>query len=696
MIDNIIEFVSVCCVSEDNRGRIWLTRIADIENKQLNVPNKSNRSTNKFENRDRLYWNEGPSQDGTIGVWRWTACPNLNDSEKDYVKSFFIADLCPVRVVVVQNVQSMQALIDLLKKGSVCSTPYICDTLFCFDDREGRVNGVLLRYDDFTVQNTYVTINDSIYYCPCYSLKITDIYNWNDKNLCLLKRLDLGDPDDYISFGNNVELIRSTISSRMTWPHFKEYIGKTKAEWRDCKVLFDLACTDSLYEEVAIKLGCPLKIAQKDVSEFIKRAADCISEGDIDSDVLAQIAMNNDGLRTQCEAAVEEQWKSAHVTEIVEAQAETDRIKQESENIVNKSKAQFDQIEEDKKVAEKDRQTILGEIADAQSKLDQLRKEIEEYEALGTNTVQAVRDKIGAAQQDMAGFIAELSPFMPQRAMQNSESCVLKPTNRWTFTSGSTYDEEEDIESCSDWEDTRLLLQDNLQLAGVGEQWSEMLSAFLYSAYINSMPILLAGPNAQAIASALSLTVRGKTLDLLKCCGDQNSDVVSEYEKSELAAVENPFHPDWITYLPQMNSNGFTLWLHPFAEDLQIEPRSLYNYAFPIFTECFADQTPSVEKMFAGQKKEQYTEFQPDPNYRGKLGQIKKLGISRLVLNRIQKVLADAKCMRTVSDVSMEYLFAMLPLFVLSGKQETLAELLEDEKNLTAEVRTEIKRYIEE
>ena len=78
------------------------------------------------------------------------------------------------------------------------------------------------------------------------------------------------------------------------------------------------------------------------------------------------------------------------------------------------------------------------------------------------------------------------------------------------------------------------------------------------------------------------------------------------------------------------------------------------------------------------------------------MGPIKKLGMSRLIVNRLQTVLADAKCMGAVSDLSMEYLFGLLPLSVLGGKQQFLAELLGEEKNLTAEVKTELQRYIEE
>lgn len=66
------------------------------------------------------------------------------------------------------------------------------------------------------------------------------------------------------------------------------------------------------------------------------------------------------------------------------------------------------------------------------------------------------------------------------------------------------------------------------------------------------------------------------------------------------------------------------------------------------------------------------------------------------MLNRLEKVLADAKCMGAISDTSMECLFGMLPMCVLSGNQEALAELLDSEKNIKSEVQAELQRYIEE
>lgn len=75
MIDNEVSFTSLCYITVDYEGRIWLNRLADVEDDILHTPFKSERTDNYFENRDRLYRNDGPTALGTVGIWEWTAIP---------------------------------------------------------------------------------------------------------------------------------------------------------------------------------------------------------------------------------------------------------------------------------------------------------------------------------------------------------------------------------------------------------------------------------------------------------------------------------------------------------------------------------------------------------------------------------------------------------------------------------------------
>lgn len=691
-MDDCVEFTSLCCVWTDfYDNKIWLSRLADIKNGKLDFPIIDETLPKVFGNRDRLYYNNGPSRDGTVGIWKWSAVPNANDATKDYIKSDFQYDLHPTRFIQIRHISTLEKLGKQLLEG-IDAPKYECDTFFAYENTSGVYEGVFCEAKKLTFDDK-IYLKKDIGSLPIYRFDQSDIITIKNKNSMhfveFIKVIPLPPATERLSIGSVNENIKTILMDRMTWPLYKDCIGRTKAEWRNCKALFERVCEKSLYEAIADKMGCTLNEATDLINNFIEKTNFRLEMGDIDSDVLARIAMNHDGLRAQCEAAVEEHWKTTHAEKIAEAQKELDQKKQAAENVVNEYKSQFEKIKEDKKAAGEVYQKILKETADAQAKLDQLLKEIEEYEALGANTVQAVRDRISLAQQDMAGFIAELSTFMPQQSVQGGSA------NRWTFTPGEVCHSMDNLEECSSWKDTFELLCDNLQLAGIGSQWTTMLSSFLYSSYLNRMPLLLAGPNAKAIADALSMTICGQKVDLLKCYGEQDDEALSNFGDSDMAAVQNPFHPDWISRISHSN-NGFALWLHPFTEDLQIEPHSLYHYAYPVFTECFVDQLPSEENMDAGQETVEYDEFKPNSKYRAKVGSVKKLGLSRLMLSRLERVFADAKCMGEISDTSMECLFGMLPMCVLSDKQEVLRELLDSEKNLKPEVRAEIQRYVAE
>ena len=106
--------------------------------------------------------------------------------------------------------------------------PYICDTLFCYERTWGNFIGVLCRPEEFVVCNQYAKLKDTTYSLPCFSFQSSDIYNWDDKNLRFMRRIRLGEPEKYIPVGNVDELIRTTISDRMSWKLYKDCIGKIK------------------------------------------------------------------------------------------------------------------------------------------------------------------------------------------------------------------------------------------------------------------------------------------------------------------------------------------------------------------------------------------------------------------------------------------------------------------------------------
>ena len=68
-----VEYTSLCSVWTDSYDKIWLSRLADLKNGKLDFPIIDEDLPKVFGNRDRLYYTNGPSRDGTVGIWKWSA-----------------------------------------------------------------------------------------------------------------------------------------------------------------------------------------------------------------------------------------------------------------------------------------------------------------------------------------------------------------------------------------------------------------------------------------------------------------------------------------------------------------------------------------------------------------------------------------------------------------------------------------------
>lgn len=681
MIDNEVSFTSLCYIEEDYDGRVWLHRLADIENNTLCVPFKSDRMGNNFENRDRLYRNDGPSALGTIGVWKWTAIPNRDNPEIDYVQTHYTKDYSPIRVVILKA-KSLEEVVEQLQNGTARTQAYFCDTFFCCESQWGQFAGVLCRANEFNIVDRCAKLLKTVYSLPSYTISSADIYNWDDRNLRFLKTLQMGKCSRYILIGSIDEVIRTLILERATWPLFKECVGATKAEWRNCKILLEKICGESLYDAIAQKLNCTLDQAKQAVNDFVSRAEAVIKVGDIDINVLAEIAQNHDGLRELCEKAVSVEWRSSHAAEIAEA------------------KAKISEMEQTISIAKKQHRELLEEIAAKQGELDRLLSEIERYESIGKETMVAVRQKIADAQKDMAGFIADISAFLPQ------SNATLPYGNHpvlWQYssTAGDRYPDD-NIEFAENWRNEYDAIYQNLSYAlNIEPDFCALLTAFLYAAHINNVPTLIAGPGGQDIAEVLSVSMYATGAGQLTLGDECDTSVIERISESDdsIVSVQNMFGKGWADTLPQKFTKlqKHIVWTHPYVEDMLIEPKGLYNYMLPILSECFIGRLPAL-KTWPGKRTEKFQLYVSEEKQSLRISAFKRLGLSKLLLGQLTCVLSDAKCIleNPAKDKDMELLFGILPFCVLTGRLDVLKDVIEGESGISSSVKAEVARYIEE
>lgn len=81
-----------------------------------------------------------------------------------------------------------------------------------------------------------------------------------------------------------------------------------------------------------------------------------------------------------------------------------------------------------------------------------------------------------------------------------------------------------------------------------------------------------------------------------------------------------------------------------------------------------------------------------------RISAFKRLGLSKLLLGQLTRVLSDAKCIleNPAKDKDLELLFGVLPLCVLTGRLDVLKDVIEGESGISSSVKAEVARYIEE
>lgn len=699
MIEYDVKFTSLCRVADGNNDRFGLLRLADIDNGQLFQPFKSNRMTSYFENRTWIYKKDGPSTVGTIGVWQWTSIPNQNNPDTDYVQSYYISNINPVRVVITMA-KSLDDLVEQLKLGHIRTLPCVCDTLFAYQEHNGLIMGLFCKSTDFVIVDRYVQINEDIYALPFYSFGSQDIFTCEDGNLCFLKNLQLCDPLDHIIIGDANDIIKSMILERSTWSLFKECVGATKAEWRHSKTLLEKICSDSLYDGVSQKLKCSLDQAKQLVDDFAYRANELIETGDVDIETLARIVMMHDGLRVQCEDAIYQRWQEAHKLEIAKANDEIAIIQSKAIQEEHSAQQRLIEIQHEIALAMAEKEKLHSEIDLSQCRLDELITDIEEHEVLGKETMVAVQKRIENARENMAGFIAEISPFLQQSSTQRSPNDSFSSW-RYGDSSEQIYSNDE-VEVASNWQDDFDSISQNFsQSLGVNPAISMMLGAFLYSAHLNKIPLLIAGPGSSDVANILSVSIYASNAGILSL-GDgliEDMKVAVQQGEAKVVSIQNMFGSGWSDTFPQLiaSDEKHMIWTHPYVEDLLIEPKSLFNYMIPVFSECFTEWLPARD-MFPGRHGKIFKPYTSNRTRSLHLKSFRQLGLSKLQLARLEKILSNAKEIlnRPNSEKDLEMLFGLLPFSVLFGKKDILKETLENEKGISDAVRTEVARYLGE
>lgn len=375
-----------------------------------------------------------------------------------------------------------------------------------------------------------------------------------------------------------------------------------------------------------------------------------------------------------------------------------------NENLLAKAQEKLDALNYEVKVAAGRLVKVQNELNKNIAEKDHLEAVIAEKEKLAKDVEAAVDQRIQTARQNAADFIAGMAFVGGQSvhiAAKESSAVAeaMLSSSVDSYRVFSAVESAEDFETHHSWMSAIDAASLELMSAGVAEKHSYGLAAFLCAAYIEKQPILLAGPNAMDIVQAFSAAIAGGKYGAFYCDGYYNEQAIKKMggEGECVVLIRNLFASNRINHLPEILSKKdiFYIAVHPYSEDVQVEPKSLYGFMLPLFTEFFVDK-PAEGKYYGGYLDAGLADYTAPKSAGKDLRVLPKFPLSPLVRNRIRKLTSTMRSIYPAIKEDDEFLLTILPIAHALQATDKLSEILADSQqgiSISPELKRDL-RYV--
>ena len=540
------EIVSLCGVISDYNGQKWLIRHADLShNGHYHIFRKSEDVPPYFTNRDKIFYKDGPSNDGFYGIWTWSATPNEKDPSKDYILSRYNMDLDAIEVVTISEASNLDNLINLLKNG-IEYQPHSHRVMFAFYASKGQYMGILCNTQELNTVNGKTAFAEDCIEVPVYEFTGGNILRL-DNGLSFYRNAFAGLPSKLYQLKSPLDIVKNIVFSSISWGTYKTR-GLIRAEYRTFKDFLGSIPVDDITCKIETACRCSNSAAKELLDEFLNVVWKYVDGDSLEDEIILSAISASTELQERIKALIRTDWEAENKSLLAEAQKKLGSLDAqlksatvsliEAKEAFNKTK-----LEEER---------LAGVIA--------------EKEKLAEDVEVAVAERIQKARENAADFIANMAFVGGQpiqvaatetpAAVEVSSKPVIAPYH--TF---SAFDDLNDLEAHHSWADVINTAAFELKEAGVAEKYRSSLAAFLCAAYIEKQPIFLVGPNAIDIVQAFSAAVTGHKYGMLCCEGGYCNQVITEIgtDGENIVIINNLLASGWMNRLPEILSQKDTI-----------------------------------------------------------------------------------------------------------------------------------------
>lgn len=563
---------SLCISVLNNSGQPRLFRIADLIDDAL-IPYSVDYSTARGGiNTDQIFHPDvSIPPEGTINLWEWYSPDDMRQFSYKLTEKIFW-----IEYVKLPNVTSLEELKLVFHDGIDFEfSPEHNYLIEFFVISENAYKCVFCGCGDFVLKNNKYVLRDNIYHLNCFEISKQEIFEikthllpkmnkWFYANLYLPERVS----------SILVKTPAGTVSKAILKRIQRCTEGFSKA---DKKVISDFVrslSSEKIINQVAIECQCTDEESREYITEFIKLCDNYFIEEDITDVILTRLIESNSNIADKFQTLIQQKWKSENADQIENTNKEKQHLQEELSLLQKQIDTLVNECEEYEEI-KKQTEIKITEVEDSYA----------QKIALADDITAKVQSRIIDAKNDLSSFFSEYAMFSGK-----STEIYNNINEKDTVYYGRTLEAEP--EQLSETNEVIDSLKENLEAVGIGKTVSSSLAAYLLAAYYMETPLIVTGYGSDYIIDAVSATLFNKMADILYLPPEGAKISI---ENSPIVAIHNGFK--YVNRILRSSSDTYPYFVCQTSEELLLEPRSIYNYALPLFAEYFFTEN-KVENLY--------------------------------------------------------------------------------------------------
>lgn len=739
---------TLCCVDSfyDN---LVLSHVAGFDN-ELNLHPLFDISSKKPK-LEQTAFTDGPSKLGFYGVWLTSTTSGggpFEEPKTQATDAIYQDQLEAIEVVTVGNATTDEELFEQLK-SSIKHPIATNKVMFITKPQSDRFTAVMCRTQDLKIVKDIISLSPDANELPVYELSSDDVLWQIYQGHSFYKKAFVGCPKKVHLIKDPYEIVKDVITQAINFESLED--RATLLESNDLNAIIDSIPPEvDLLSKIMDRIHCSYVDAQIYLNRFIKNAEQYIKAETIEDRILHALLRAKPELRERAKSWLRKDWEKENEALFEESesklaqQSEDLKLKQQSlkevEAALAKNSAAMAEAEDALTKVKAEHQEHLDLIAtlknDQESELNRI---IEENEQRAAAVEKAIAERIQKASENAADFIADMTIFHALQARLSSaqQTASATATAEGDVTAaapadaaaadaatapaivlgavGSHYqvlDLSEKISKESSLNTIEAAINNasrNLVSAGVVHKLNKPLAEYMCAAYMKKQPLLLAGPNAFEIVEAVAAAITGMRYGVLSCDDNFNAQELENIGAAgeSMVVINNLFASNYVNRLPEIlaKKNIFFVVTHPYKEDLQVEPKSLFNFMLPLITDFFVDKSAS-DNLIGCKPTSNVDIFATLPEIRTDEDMamtLRPFASSSLTANKLNELF---KLMYSLvedrqNDTNLDHqlLLGLMPLAYVSHKTSKLEQLINDPANplqISKSLKNEINIFLED